>query len=75
MTGINDIDATGIEMLTELYHYLDKRQIRLRLASVKLQVWQRLERAGFTTLIGSKQCFLTDADVIRSYAPALAQVS
>ncbi len=73
--GINDIDATGIEMLTELYHYLDKRQIRLRLASVKLQVWQRLERAGFTTLIGSKQCFLTDADVIRSYAPALAQVS
>jgi SulP family sulfate permease len=45
-SGINDIDATGAEMLTEVIAELDERNIRLFLTDVKGPVRDVLWRAG-----------------------------
>ena len=45
-SGINDIDATGVEMLVEVLDDLDDRGVRLHLADVKGPVRDVLRRAG-----------------------------
>ncbi len=45
-SGINDIDATGAEMLTEVVTDLDERDVRLYLTDVKGPVRDVLWRAG-----------------------------
>lgn len=45
-SGINDIDATGAEMLTEVITELDERNVRLYLTDVKGPVRDVLWRAG-----------------------------
>ena len=45
-SGINDLDATGVETLTELGPELDDRNVQLHLADVKGPVRDVLHRAG-----------------------------
>lgn len=45
-SGINDLDATGADMLTELLPELDQRQVHLHLADVKGPVRDVLRRSG-----------------------------
>jgi SulP family sulfate permease len=45
-SGINDLDATGADMLTELLPELEQRQVHLHLADVKGPVRDVLRRCG-----------------------------
>lgn len=45
-SGINDVDATGAEILTEIINELDETPVRLHLADVKGPVRDVLRRAG-----------------------------
>ncbi|MFP8965742.1 SulP family inorganic anion transporter [Pokkaliibacter sp. CJK22405] len=66
-SGINDIDATGIECLGELSELLRKRGICLRLAGVKMQVWRRLERSSSFASLNADKAFLSDDEVKKFY--------
>jgi SulP family sulfate permease len=45
-SGVNDLDATGADMLTELLPELEQRGVRLHLTDVKGPVRDVLQRAG-----------------------------
>jgi SulP family sulfate permease len=51
-SGINDIDATGVEMFCELMSELDEQGVALHLADVKGPVRDVLHRAGVWDLLG-----------------------
>ena len=53
-SGINDIDATGAEMLSEVMVELDERQVELHLADVKGPVRDVLRRAGIWEQLGQR---------------------
>jgi sulfate permease, SulP family len=63
-SGMNDIDATGIEMLESLHKSLKCDDIKLFLSTVKKQVSDVLEKAGLLEEIGSERIFATDRDAI-----------
>ncbi|MCP5032631.1 MAG: solute carrier 26 family protein [Actinomycetia bacterium] len=53
-SGINDIDATGAEMLRELLGELEERSVALHLSDVKGPVRDVLHRAGLWDLIRTR---------------------
>ena len=53
-SGINDIDATGVEMLHELIADLDDRGVELHLADVKGPVRDVLRRSGIWQQLGTR---------------------
>ncbi len=53
-SGINDIDATGAEMLHELLPELDDRGVVLHVTDVKGPVRDVLQRAGLWDLLGTR---------------------
>ena len=59
-SGINDIDATGVDMLETLHKALRSEGLELYLAAVKKQVADVLERAGLVDQIGRNRVFATD---------------
>ncbi len=60
-SGINDIDASGVEMLESLHRTLLADGLELSLSAVKKQVSDVLERAGFLAALGRDRMFSTDA--------------
>lgn len=64
--GINDIDATGTETLESLHRNLQGAGIDFYASAVKKQVWDVLEKAGFTGALGDDHYFATDIQAIRS---------
>jgi SulP family sulfate permease len=53
-SGINDVDATGVEMLDELLPELDERGVTLHLSDVKGPVRDVLRRAGLWDRLGTR---------------------
>jgi sulfate permease, SulP family len=69
-SGINDIDATGIEALEATRKSLEGRGARLYLSAVKKQVWDVLESAGLVEKIGVECLFSTDQKALHKLLPA-----
>lgn len=59
-SGINDIDAAGVEMLDSLRANLQERGMALYLSAVKKQVWDVLDCAGLVARLGPDRMFTTD---------------
>jgi SulP family sulfate permease len=53
-SGINDVDATGAEMLAEVITELDEREVALHLTDVKGPVRDVLRRAGIWDRLGAR---------------------
>ncbi len=73
-SGINDVDATGAEMLAEVITELDERDVALHLTDVKGPVRDVLRRAGIWDRLGARVHTCThdavDAITSRREAPA-----
>jgi len=59
-SGINDLDASGVEMLASLCDGLRKNGIELLVSAVKPRVRSVLDRTGLTERIGAGNFFLND---------------
>lgn len=59
-SGINDLDASGVEMLASLCDGLRKNGIELLFSAVKPRVRSVLDRTGLTERIGAANFFLSD---------------
>ncbi len=58
--GINEIDASGIEVLANLADHLAEKGVTLALSGVKKQVQEVLDRTGVTAKLGAGNIFSTD---------------
>lgn len=67
--GINDIDATGVDVLEILRASLRGEGIELYVSAIKKQVWDVLNEAGTIDAIGPRCIFATD----RQAAQALGE--
>ncbi len=63
-SGINEIDASGIEMLRNLVERLKSSGITLAFSGLKKQVSDVMDRTGLTEMIGEKNIFVTDSMAI-----------
>ncbi len=54
LSGVNDIDVTGTEILRDVFDHLDDRGLELRMADVKGPVRDVLDRAGLWDRIGHR---------------------
>ncbi|GIZ50825.1 SulP family inorganic anion transporter [Noviherbaspirillum aridicola] len=63
-SGINDIDTTGTDALAQLHASLQAEGISLQLCSVKKQVMEMLEKAGFAQTLGPARIFPTDSAAV-----------
>lgn len=63
-SGINEIDASGIEMLRNLLDRFKNSGIKLAFSSAKKQVSDVMDRTGLTEKIGKQNVFATDRDAI-----------
>ena len=58
--GINEIDASGIEMLRNLLERFQKSGIKLTFSGLKKQVSDVMDRTGLTAKIGEENIYATD---------------
>lgn len=65
-SGINDIDATGVDTLESLRATLAAEGAQLYMSAVKKQVWDVLDRAGMLDVLGRERMFSTDTAAVRS---------
>lgn len=63
-SGINEIDASGIEMLRNLLERFQKSGIKLAFSGLKKQVSDVMDRTGLTQEIGEANIFNTDRQAI-----------
>ncbi len=63
-SGINDIDASGIEALDAMRSTLEAKGVVLYMSAVKKQVSDVIERAGLLARIGPERIFVTDAAAV-----------
>lgn len=63
-SGINDIDASGVEALDAMRTTLEAKGVALYMSAVKKQVSDVLERAGLLARIGAERIFVTDAAAV-----------
>jgi sulfate permease, SulP family len=59
-SGINEIDASGIEMLRNLLERFQKSGIKLAFSGLKKQVSDVMDRTGLTDKISAENIFATD---------------
>lgn len=62
--SVNDIDATGIDMLQSLQTTLQGDGVELYLSAIKKQVWDVLDRAGMIERLGDGHIFATDREAV-----------
>jgi sulfate permease, SulP family len=74
-SGINDIDASGVDALESLYQSLRAEGMELYLTAVKKQVWDVVERAGLIRTIGVDRFFAADQDAIRAFKTEAETIS
>jgi len=70
--GINDIDASGIEMLSNLVDRLKAGGITLGFSGAKRQVTEVMERTGLAARIGAANIFSSDAAALKALLPRLS---
>jgi SulP family sulfate permease len=71
-SGINEIDASGVEMLSNLITRFKDSGIILAFSGFKKQVQDVLDRAGLTEKIGRENLFSTDREAIDKISRTLA---
>ncbi len=74
-SGINDVDATGAEMLAEVITELDEREVALHLTDVKGPVRDVLRRAGIWDRLGARVHTCTHDAVDAARPPATSGAS
>ena len=74
-SGINQIDASGIEMLKNLSERLESNGIHLAFSSVKHQVSNVMQTTGLLDLVGNDNIFATDRDAIATLRDRLEQLA
>lgn len=62
--GINDLDASGVEMLQNLIFRFKNSNITLTFSNIKKQVHEVMERTNLIQTIGLENIFPTDRDAI-----------
>ena len=72
-SGINDLDASGVETLTSLCDGLRKNGIELLFSAVKPRVRAVLDRTGLTERIGAENFFLGDYAAFAALAARIEQ--
>jgi len=70
-SGINHLDASGVEMLAGLAVGLEKNDIKLTFSRVKPQVMSVLERTGLAARIGAENFFARDQFAFAALAARL----
>ncbi len=73
--GINDIDASGIEVLRSLSERFRKNGVALTFSELKRQVRDVLDRTGLTAIIGSENFFASDKAALAELNRRLAEPS
>jgi SulP family sulfate permease len=63
-SGINEIDASGVDMLSNLITRFKSNGITLCFSGIKKQVQDVMERTGLTQRIGCDNIFATDQEAI-----------
>ncbi len=63
-SGINAIDASGIEMLRNLLERFDSNGVKFAFSGLKKQVFDVMDRTGLTEKIGKENIFITDIGAI-----------
>jgi len=71
-SGINDLDASGVEMLANLVTRFRDNGITLIFSGIKKQVQDVLDRTGLTKKIGASQIFATDQEAIEKMRQVLS---
>jgi SulP family sulfate permease len=66
--SVNDIDASGVDVMASLHATLRGESIELYVSAIKKQVWDVLARAGLIATIGSDHIFGTDAEAMAKVA-------
>ena len=62
--GINDLDATGAELLSKLSERLHQNGITLVLSAAKKQVQEVMQRTGLDAAFGSENIYATDRQAV-----------
>lgn len=62
--GINDLDASGAELLERLHDRLAEGGITLAMSAVKKQVMDVMDRIGLSACIGAENIFATDRQAL-----------
>jgi SulP family sulfate permease len=70
-SGINGIDASGIEMLTHIVDRLKTGGITLVFSGIKPQVRQIVDRTGLKDRIGEQNIFVTEREALDALKRAL----
>lgn len=63
-SGINDIDASGVEMLLNLVGRFKSSGVTLVFSGIKKQVADVMDRTGLTQAIGRENIFATDLEAL-----------
>ena len=72
-SGINEIDASGIEMLSNLLDRFKSSGIKLAFSGLKKQVSDVMDRTGLTDKIGQENIFATDKLALEGLCQRLDQ--
>lgn len=72
-SGINDLDASGVEMLANLATRLGNSGITLNLSGIKKQVREVMERTGLIDKIGAFNIYATDREACEQLYHKLGQ--
>ncbi|MBI3094603.1 MAG: SulP family inorganic anion transporter [Rhodocyclales bacterium] len=74
-SGINDIDASGVEMLLNLVARFKSSGVTLVFSGIKQQVADVMDRTGLTDAIGAENIFPTDRDALEKLWQSLPRSS
>lgn len=70
-SGINDLDASGVEVLRNLVRRFRANGITLAFSGLKQQVRAVMDRTGLTVEIGAENIFASDREAVRLLAERL----
>lgn len=73
--GINDIDASGVDMLSKLIVRFKSNNIRLCFSGFKEHVHDVIEKSGLHDIIGRDNLFATDHSAVRELQSSLEEAS
>lgn len=65
-SGINDLDASGVEMLANLVSRFRNSGITLAFSGLKKQVKEVMDHTGLTQKIGENHIFATDGEALKT---------
>ncbi|MBS0324983.1 MAG: SulP family inorganic anion transporter [Proteobacteria bacterium] len=67
--GINEIDASGVEVVANLADHLAERGVTLVFSGLKQQVQRVFDRTGLTAKLGSSNLHATDRAAVEALVP------